>query len=163
MSQITRSADRSQGHGRPLQSMETVGRTRSDLGDEAISSKEVVIEARDLCKEFGSMTALNRVNFKIRKGELFSFLGPNGAGKTTLMRLLSCVLKPSSGTALVMGYDLRHDSLMIRRRIGIVPQWPSLYMDLSAVENSANCGKSSLISCSWMEWRRSSREPIPEG
>jgi ABC-2 type transport system ATP-binding protein len=100
-----------------------------------MSAYESAIDARELSKVFGPVTALNKVSFMIWKGELFSFLGPNGAGKTTLLRLLSCILKPSSGTASVLGYDIRSDSLSIRRRIGIVPQWPSLYMDLNAVEN----------------------------
>jgi ABC-2 type transport system ATP-binding protein len=103
--------------------------------DHTMSAEAAVIEARELSKVFGSVVAVDKVSFKIRKGELFSFLGPNGAGKTTLLRLLSCVLKPSSGTASVLGHDVRSDSLLIRRRIGVIPQWPSLYMDLNAVEN----------------------------
>jgi ABC-2 type transport system ATP-binding protein len=100
-----------------------------------MNAEEVVIEARELSKVFGSVVAVDKVSFNIRKSELFSFLGPNGAGKTTLLRVLSCILKPSSGTAMVLGYDVRSDSLPIRRRIGVIPQWPSLYMDLNAVEN----------------------------
>ena len=93
---------------------------RSEPGismDQSMSAEVAIIEARELSKVFGSTVVLDRVSFKIRKGELFSFLGPNGAGKTTLLRLLSCVLKPSSGTALVLGYDVRTESLLIRRKI----------------------------------------------
>jgi ABC-2 type transport system ATP-binding protein len=100
-----------------------------------MTAEGAVIETLELSKVFGSVAAVDKVSFRIRKGELFSFLGPNGAGKTTLLRLLSCVLKPSSGAALVLGYNVRSDSLLIRRRIGVIPQWPSLYMDLNAVEN----------------------------
>jgi len=100
-----------------------------------MSAEAAVIETRELSKVFRSVIAVDKVSLSIRKGELFSFLGPNGAGKTTLLRLLSCVLKPSSGSASVMGYDVRSDSLLIRRKIGVIPQWPSLYMDLNAVEN----------------------------
>lgn len=112
-----------------------VGSRREISEGRVLSAGPTVIEARELSKAFGSIVAVDKVSFKIMKGELFSFLGPNGAGKTTLLRLLSCVLKPSSGTALVLGHDVRAHSLLIRRKIGVIPQWPSLYMDLNAVEN----------------------------
>ena len=103
--------------------------------DQMAMEESAVIEARELSKAFGSVVAVDKVSFKIRRGELFSFLGPNGAGKTTILRLLSCTLKPSGGSAWVLGYDVRTDSLRVRRSIGVIPQWPSLYTDLSAVEN----------------------------
>jgi ABC-2 type transport system ATP-binding protein len=94
-----------------------------------------IIEIRDLTKAFGNILAVNKVKLEILEAELFAFLGPNGAGKTTLIRLLTCLLKPSSGTAIVGGHDTRKEPLQIRMMVGVVTQEPCLYTDLTGEEN----------------------------
>jgi len=93
------------------------------------------VETHDLTKRFGDLVAVNRVNMNIMPGELFGLLGPNGAGKTTLVRLLTTLLKPSEGAAIVCGYDTRENSLQVRQRVGALTQEPCLYRDLTAEEN----------------------------
>jgi ABC-2 type transport system ATP-binding protein len=90
-----------------------------------------LIEVQDLTKSFGDKTAVDHVSFKVNKGEILGFLGPNGAGKTTTMRILTGFMPATSGTALIGGYDVREDSLEVRRRIGYLPENPPLYTDMS--------------------------------
>ena len=99
------------------------------------------IDVRGITKAFGKIIAVNEVDLRILEGELFAFLGPNGAGKTTLIRLLTCLLKPSSGTATVGGYDIRLEPLQIRRMVGVVTQEPCLYIDLTGAENMRFFGR----------------------
>jgi lipooligosaccharide transport system ATP-binding protein len=80
-----------------------------------------ILEAKDLVKKFGEMTAVKGVSFAIERGESFGFLGPNGAGKTSTMRMISAVSQPSSGSLSIFGLDPRIDGPEIRRRLGIVP------------------------------------------
>ena len=94
-----------------------------------------MIETFDLTKKFDGVTAVNEVSFKVFKGEIFGYLGPNGAGKTTTVRLLSCVLRPTSGTATVCGYDILEDADKIRSIIGVLTEFPTLYERLSALDN----------------------------
>jgi len=94
-----------------------------------------VIETKDLTKNFGELVAVNSVNLKIKKGELFGLLGPNGAGKTTLLSMLSTILKPTTGTAKVNGYDIIKKPNEVRKSIGIVFQDPSLDDRLTGREN----------------------------
>ena len=70
-------------------------------------NKEKIIEVRNLTKSFGSFTAVNSISFEVSKGEIFGFLGANGAGKTTAMKMLIGISKPSSGEALVAGFDVK--------------------------------------------------------
>lgn len=100
-----------------------------------------VIEMKNLTKRFGSLTAVNSINLKVREGEIFGFLGPNGAGKTTTISMLTTLIKPTSGTALVGGYDLLTEAAAIRSIIGVVPQSFSLFPELTPVENMAYIGK----------------------
>ena len=79
--------------------------------------------------------AVDSVSFEVKKGELFGFLGPNGAGKTTTIRILTGVIKPSEGTATIIGYDILKQSLKTRQLMGIVPEMANAYVDLSAWNN----------------------------
>ena len=77
---------------------------------------DVMIEVDGLTKDYGSMRAVDQVTFSVRKGEVLGFLGPNGAGKSTTMKMLTCYLAPTAGSARVAGHDVFADSLEVRRR-----------------------------------------------
>jgi len=94
-----------------------------------------IIQTKSLTKTFGSNTAVNAVSFDVQKGEVFGLLGPNGAGKTTLLSMLCTILKPTSGTAVINGYDIITDSARVRQSIGIVFQDPSVDSDMTSREN----------------------------
>lgn len=98
-------------------------------------SKSSVVEAHELTKRFGDFTAVDRVTFHIPEGEIFGFLGPNGAGKTTVIRMLCGILRPTSGTGRVLGYDVAHQPEAIKPHIGYMSQEFSLYNDLTVWEN----------------------------
>jgi ABC-2 type transport system ATP-binding protein len=93
------------------------------------------VEAVELTKKFGDFTAVDRVSFTIDRGMIFGFLGPNGAGKTTTIRMLLGLLKPTSGAATVLGFDIVKQTDEIKRRIGYMSQRFSLYDDLTVDEN----------------------------
>lgn len=93
------------------------------------------IEINNLVKRFGSVVALNEVSFTINDGEFFGLLGPNGAGKTTLIRILTTLLRPTSGRAMIMGIDVEKDKGGIRKLIGVVPQAMTSDLDLTGWEN----------------------------
>jgi len=93
------------------------------------------IEVNNLTKKFGEIVAVNHISFKVKKGEIFGFLGPNGAGKTTTIRILTGILKPDEGKAIVAGYDILEDPIKVKQRIGVVPEVSNAYVDLSAWEN----------------------------
>ena len=94
-----------------------------------------VIEVRDLSKHFGPFKAVDRISFVVKPGEIFGFLGANGAGKTTAMRMLSGLLRPTSGEARVLGFDVYREPEAIKRSIGYMSQRFSLYEDLTVLEN----------------------------
>jgi ABC-2 type transport system ATP-binding protein len=96
-----------------------------------------IVEVNHLSKQYpgSDQPAVRDVSFAIQRGEIFGFLGPNGAGKTTTISMLSCLLKPSGGSATVAGFDLARQSNDIKRRIGLVPQDLALYPTLSAKDN----------------------------
>ncbi|MBL7066041.1 MAG: ABC transporter ATP-binding protein [Anaerolineae bacterium] len=98
-------------------------------------SNPYAVRVTDLTKKFGDFTAVNGVTFNIRRGQIFGFLGPNGAGKTTTIRMLLCLLRPTSGQATVLGYDIVRQPEEIRRNIGYMSQRFSLYNDLTVNEN----------------------------
>lgn len=100
-----------------------------------------VIVADNLTKIFNkNIIAVDHVSFTVREGEIFGFLGPNGAGKTTTINMLTTVLKPTSGVAYVMGYDIVKQADMVRRVIGVVPQEYTADEDLTGYENLILCG-----------------------
>ena len=93
------------------------------------------VEVENLVKRFGDFTAVDRISFQTRTGEVFGFLGPNGSGKSTTIRILCGLLHPTSGRAIVAGYDVVESPELIRRNIGYMSQKFSLYADLTVLEN----------------------------
>jgi drug efflux transport system ATP-binding protein len=93
------------------------------------------IEAHELTRRFGSFTAVDHLTFDIRPGEVFGFLGANGAGKTTAIRMLTGLLAPTSGRAIVAGHDVLRETERVKRDIGYMSQRFSLYEDLTVREN----------------------------
>ena len=93
------------------------------------------VAVTDLVKRFGRFTAVDRVTFSVRTGEIFGFLGPNGAGKSTTIRMLCGIITPTSGSGHVAGLDLFTDSEQIKQSIGYMSQKFSLYPDLTPFEN----------------------------
>lgn len=98
------------------------------------------IETRNLTKVYNNnFTAVNSLNLEIPKGSIFGMLGPNGAGKTTTIKMLTCLIQPTSGKATVGGYDVQENPDEVRNLLGMVPQQVSLYKDLTVMENSQLC------------------------
>jgi ABC-2 type transport system ATP-binding protein len=96
---------------------------------------EAIIEVRDLVKRFGHFTANDHLNFDVYKGEIFGFLGANGAGKTTAMKILCGLSRPTSGTIKVAGIDVNRYPEKVKRKIGYMSQFFSLYNDMTIREN----------------------------
>ncbi len=94
-----------------------------------------IIEARNLGKKFGNNVAVNNVSLTIARGESFALLGPNGAGKTTLVKILSTLIKPTSGTVKIAGRDIKEEAEEIKKLIGVVSHNSFLYEELTAREN----------------------------
>ena len=94
-----------------------------------------IIQVKDLVKKFKDFTAVDKITFEVKEGEIFAFLGPNGAGKSTTIRMLTTLLKPDSGEIIINGHDPVKDKLAARESFGIVFQDPSLDSDLTAYEN----------------------------
>ena len=94
-----------------------------------------VIQVHDLTRNFGTITAVDRVSFRVPQSAIFGLLGPNGSGKSTIIRMLCGVLAPTGGSASVLGYDIVRDAEQIKQRIGYMSQKFSLYNDLSVEEN----------------------------
>ena len=92
------------------------------------------IEIKNVTKTYGLQKALNNVSFTVNQGEILGFLGPNGAGKSTLMKIVTCFIPPTEGTVIVDGYDVREDSLEIRKRVGYLPEHNPLYLDMYVKE-----------------------------
>ncbi len=90
-----------------------------------------MIQVEHLSKRFGPTTAIDDVNFEVRKGEILGFLGPNGAGKTTTMRILAGFFPPTDGRALVAGFDVFEKPLEAKRRVGYMPEQPPLYTEMT--------------------------------
>lgn len=96
---------------------------------------ESVIKSENLTKKFGQFTAVNQISFEVGRGEIFGFLGANGAGKTTALKMLTGLLAPSAGRAMVAGFDVGSQPEQVKRRIGYMSQKFSLYEDLTVREN----------------------------
>ena len=93
------------------------------------------IEVRDIVKTFGDFTAVKGITFDVKAGEIFGLLGPNGAGKSTLIRMMVTLLPPSSGTAIINGFDVVKKADDVRRSIGVIPQAMTSDLELTAYEN----------------------------
>jgi ABC-2 type transport system ATP-binding protein len=96
---------------------------------------ETIIQAIDLKKQFGDFEAVKGISFEVKRGEIFAFLGPNGAGKSTTIKMLTTMLRPTSGTLKLDGHDVANERDSARKAFGIVFQDPSLDEELSAYEN----------------------------
>ena len=93
-----------------------------------------MIETRGLTRYFGGKAAVEDLDFRVEPGEILGFLGPNGAGKSTTVKILTCMIKPSRGSAWVAGFDVEHDPMEVKRRLGYVPEAGALYEALTARE-----------------------------
>ena len=99
------------------------------------SVEPISVEVANLVKRFGDFVAVDQINLEVRKGEVFGFIGPNGAGKSTTIRMLCGLLKPTSGRAMVAGFDVSKNPEAVRQNIGYMSQKFSLYNDLTVIEN----------------------------
>ncbi|BCY28317.1 hypothetical protein KK2020170_11850 [Flavobacterium okayamense] len=102
---------------------------------EQTMNQQKIIEVENLTKKFGDFTAVKSISFHVNKGEIFGFLGANGAGKTTAMKMLIGISNPTSGNAIVAGYNVQSQSELVKKSIGYMSQKFSLYDDLSVQEN----------------------------
>ena len=93
------------------------------------------IEVTDLTKIFGTTVAVDHVSFSVKEGEIFGFLGPNGAGKTTTTRMLTGVIPPDSGSAMILGHDIQREPVLAKQGFGVVPETSNAYTDLTAWQN----------------------------
>ncbi|MFZ0136947.1 MAG: ATP-binding cassette domain-containing protein [Candidatus Sulfotelmatobacter sp.] len=100
-----------------------------------------MITVKDLTKRYARTIAVDQISFEVAKGQIVGFLGPNGAGKTTTMRILTCFLPPSAGTAKVAGFDVLEQPLEVKRRIGYLPETPPIYPEMETGEYLRFVGK----------------------
>src|SRR5215467_9774612 len=100
-----------------------------------------MIAVKELTKKYARNTAVDHISFEVQKGQIVGFLGPNGAGKTTTMRMLTCFLPPTAGTATVAGYDVLDSPMEVKRRIGYLPEAPPLYVEMRTAEYLEFVGK----------------------
>ncbi len=105
------------------------------LNNKPVTENETVIKTDRLTKKFGTFTAVDEISFQVHSGEIFGFLGANGAGKTTAMKMLIGISKPTSGNALIAGFDVYKETEKIKKNIGYMSQKFSLYEDLTVKEN----------------------------
>ncbi len=100
-----------------------------------------MIAVKELTKKYARTVAVDQISFSVEKGQIVGFLGPNGAGKTTTMRVLTCFLPPSAGTATVAGFDVLEQPREVKRRIGYLPEAPPLYPEMATTEYLRFVGK----------------------
>jgi ABC-2 type transport system ATP-binding protein len=100
-----------------------------------------MITVQELTKRYARNTAVDHISFTVEKGQIVGFLGPNGAGKTTTMRMLTCFLPPTSGSATVAGFDVLEKPLEVKRHIGYLPETPPLYQEMRTAEYLMFVGK----------------------
>lgn len=105
-----------------------------------------MIKVQGLTKRYDRTVAVDNISFEVEKGQIVGFLGPNGAGKTTTMRVLTCYLPPTSGTASVAGFDVLENPIEVKRRIGYLPETPPLYPEMEVVEYLTFVGRLKGIS-----------------
>jgi len=107
---------------------------------ESTKGNRFAIKTFSISRKFGNFVAVNSIDLSIKEGELFSMLGPNGAGKTTTIKMLCCLLRPSSGTATIMGHDIQKDPIAVKKVIDISPQETAIAEHLNAWENLSLMG-----------------------
>src|SRR6201997_5259812 len=112
-----------------------------------------MITVKDLTKRYARTVAVDGISFEVAKGQIVGFLGPNGAGKTTTMRMLTCFLPPSSGTASVAGFDVLEKPLEVKKRIGYLPESPPIYPEMETTEYLDFVGKLKGLSGSDLQKR----------
>jgi ABC-2 type transport system ATP-binding protein len=100
-----------------------------------------MIKVQALTKKYARTIAVDQISFEVAKGQIVGFLGPNGAGKTTTMRMLTCFLPPSAGTATVAGFDVLEQPLEVKKRIGYLPETPPIYPEMETAEYLKFVGK----------------------
>jgi ABC-2 type transport system ATP-binding protein len=100
-----------------------------------------MITVKELTKRYAHTTAVDQISFEVAKGQIVGFLGPNGAGKTTTMRILTCFLPPSAGTAKVAGFDVLDQPMEVKKRIGYLPETPPIYPEMETAEYLKFVGK----------------------
>jgi ABC-type multidrug transport system, ATPase component len=105
-----------------------------------------MIKVEGLSKRYARNTAVDNISFEVQKGQIVGFLGPNGAGKTTTMRMLTCFLPPSAGSASVAGFDVLEQPFEVKKRIGYLPETPPLYHDMEVEEYLTFVGRLKGIS-----------------
>src|SRR5271169_4801376 len=93
-----------------------------------------MITVKELTKRYARNTAVDHISFEIQKGQIVGFLGPNGAGKTTTMRMLTCFMPPTAGTATVAGFDVLEEPMEVKKRIGYLPETPPVYPEMRTGE-----------------------------
>jgi ABC-2 type transport system ATP-binding protein len=102
--------------------------------EKKINDNSNAIEVYNLSKSFNGFKAVDNISFTVKRGEIFGFLGPNGAGKTTTIKILTTLLRPKHGTATICGYDIKKNSLDVKKRIGYMPDVPGFYGEMKAEE-----------------------------
>jgi len=112
-----------------------------------------MITVKELTKRYARNTAVDHISFEVEKGQIVGFLGPNGAGKTTTMRILTCFLPPTSGSATVAGFDVLEQPLEVKKRIGYLPETPPLYLEMRTDEYLTFVGKLKGLSGSELRQR----------
>jgi len=106
----------------------------------ATNDNRFTVQTFGISRKFGDIIAVNSIDLSIKEGELFSLLGPNGAGKTTVINMLCCLLRPSSGTAAIMGHDIQKDPIAVKQVIDVSPQETAVSEHLNAWENLSLIG-----------------------
>jgi ABC-2 type transport system ATP-binding protein len=108
---------------------------------ESTTDNHFAIQTFSITKKFGNLVSVDGVDLSVKEGELFSLLGPNGAGKTTTIKMLCCLLRPTSGTATIMGHDVRRDPIAVKKVIDVSPQETAIVEHLNAWENLELMGR----------------------
>lgn len=119
-----------------------------------------IVQVQSLCKRFGEINAVDRLDFSVTEGEIFGFLGPNGAGKTTTIRMLVGLLRPDSGFTLIDGHDVLEEPVQAKQCVGVVPETSNLYGELSALENLIYVAQ--LYGMPKSEWMQRGEELLKE-
>src|ERR1700735_1670581 len=109
-----------------------------------------MIIVKDVTKRYARAVAVDHISFSVARGQIVGFLGPNGAGKTTTMRILTCFLSPSGGSASVAGFDILEQPFEVKKRIGYLPETPPVYPEMRIVEYLSFVGQ--LKGLSGSDW-----------